>query len=124
MKRFTLVFVLIAGCAATNVAERDGKLQQLEDTRREIAARAKQCVLTAMKRNADEMASTNRGHSTTEQIHIASGERDREISKCKAVEARENGQLLSQERHEYVLQAEQERDDNTLITILTTSGPH
>jgi hypothetical protein len=125
MKRITLAFVLIAGCAATNVAgRRDAKLQQLEDGRREIAARAKRCVLAAMKQGANEMPSTSRGDLLTEQVQIATGERDREISKCKAAEARENEELSSQERHEYVGQAQQERDNRTLITILTTSGPH
>jgi hypothetical protein len=51
-------------------------------------------------------------------------ERDKDMSKCEAEEERENEELYSQERKEYVLQAEHERDQNTLMMILTTSRPH
>jgi hypothetical protein len=124
MKRFTLVLFLVAGCAATNVAAPDAKLRQLEESRREIAARAKRCVSAAMKLSAHQTSSTTQGDSSIGQKGIARGDRDREISKCKATEARENDELFAQERDEYLLQAQQEHDNATLITILSTSRPH
>jgi hypothetical protein len=125
VRTFTLAVAVLAGCATTAVPGRDVKVKDLERRSGEIAARAKQCVLAATKHGSDEIKSTNgAGSATKTKVQIARDERDREISKCKAEEARENEALFSQERNEYVLQAEQERDRDTLIMILTTSRPH
>jgi hypothetical protein len=125
MRTFTLAVALLAGCAATAVPGGDAKVRELEQRRGEIAARAKLCILAATKHGSDEMKPANGSGATSKvNVQIAKDEREREISKCKAAEARENEELLAQERNEYVLQAEQERDRDTLIMILTTSRPH
>jgi hypothetical protein len=127
MKRLALAAMLLAGCAATTVATpgRDAKVKELEEKSREIANRAKQCVVAAVKRSGDEMERTKGSASSTKlRMQIAKDEREREISDCKAAEARENEELFSHDRKEYVLQAERERDRTTLMMILTTSRPH
>jgi hypothetical protein len=123
MKIFALALVLIAGCAAPGVAGRDAKLKEMEQRSREIADRAKQCVLTAMKR-AGEYAKAADGPDSAARVNPPSAGEQREISRCKAAAARENEELLARERNEYALQSQQERDRDTLITILTTSRPH
>jgi hypothetical protein len=126
MKRLALAAMLLAGCAAATVATtgRDAKVKELEEKSREIAIRAQQCVMTAVKRTDDEMERTRGPDSSTKlRLQLAKDEREREILECKAAETRENEELFSNERKEYVLQAEQERDRNALIMILTTSRP-
>jgi len=125
MKTLRLAVLLLAGCAAATVPLQDARLKELEQRKREIATRAKQCVVAAMKHSSDKTVPTSGLDSPTEsKVVITREERDKEISKCKSAEAQENEELFSQERKEYVLQAEQERDRNALIPILTTSRPH
>jgi epoxyqueuosine reductase QueG len=120
--KIILAMVLLAGCAATS--GHDAHVRELERESREIAARANHCVSAAMKHGSDETETPNTsGSSTGSQTQAAKDERDREISKCKAEEAREDQQLFSQERNEYALQAEQERDRSSLMMILTTTMP-
>ena len=124
MKRLALAAMLLAGCAVATPG-RDAKFKELEEKSREIANRAKQCVVAAVKRSGDEVERTKAPDSSTKlRERIAKDEREREISECKSAEARENEELFSNERKEYVLQAEQEHDRNALIMILTTSRPH
>jgi hypothetical protein len=124
MKRFTVVLILVAGCAATNVARPDPEFRRLEESRREIAARARRCVWAAMKESANQTSSIRQDGAPTEQKGSATEERKREISKCKAAEARDNDELSAQERDEYALQAQEQHDSTRLVTILMTSRPH
>jgi hypothetical protein len=127
MKRFALTALLIAGCATTNLAAPgpDATVKELAAKKRAIANRAKQCVATAIDRGRDEMREPAGFDSTSQRaVQIAKDKRDREIAKCKATEGHENEELSAQERNEYMLQAEQERDRNSLIMILSTSSPH
>jgi hypothetical protein len=122
MKKLALTALLLAGCATTNVATpgRDAKVKELAAKGQAIANRAKQCMAAALKRGRTDKDETTASDSSTKGgTQIAS-----DVSKCKAAEARENEELLSQEGSEYVLEGEQERDRATLIMILTTSRSH
>ncbi len=124
MKKLALAVMLVAGCAATGAPGPDPKVNDLERQSREIAARARQCVLAANKHSKD--ATGPNGAAQPSGLSAPSGkeQRDREISQCEAAQARENEELSSRERKEYQLQADQERDHTALMMILTTSRPH
>jgi long-subunit acyl-CoA synthetase (AMP-forming) len=124
MKKLTLAVMLLAGCVVAPGP--DAKVKELERKSHEIAARAKQCVLAASKHGNDvtKVPPNGSSSSTGLQARIGKDQRDREISKCQAAEARENEKLSSRERKEYVRESEQERDRDALMMILTTSGPH
>jgi hypothetical protein len=127
MKKLTLAALLIAGCASTNVAAsaREAKARELAEKSREITDRARQCVAAVINRGRGEMHEpTGLDSSTKSKMQIVTADREQEISKCKAAEAREKEELISQERSDYVLEAEQERDRASLMMILTTSRPH
>ena len=68
------------------------------------------------------MAATS-GASAESLMQRAKNERDRELSECRAKADGDNAEISTRERDEYALQAQQERDRASLISILTTSQP-
>jgi hypothetical protein len=50
--------------------------------------------------------------------------RDRKLSECRTAAARDRDKLSTQARADYSDRAEQERDQESLMMILTTSKPH
>jgi hypothetical protein len=128
MKKLGLVtIILLAGCASSSIrtSYSDPKLVHLEEQRRALAESEKQCIDETMTRTRDEMASiaATPGASVESQTPRVNNERDREISQCHARADEENAKIAEQERKEYELRAQEERDAASLRAILTTSQP-
>ena len=129
MKKLLLVaIILLAGCATTNTwtGDSDPRLAQLEEKSRIIAEREKQCIDQTLTRSRDEMASIAATPDASVELRIEkiNNERDRELSACRATADSENAEISRQESNEYELQAQQERDRASLMTILTASRMH
>lgn len=102
MKRIVLAVLLLTGCVATPV--RDTKVNELERESQEIAARARQCEVAAIKHSIDAKEPAEGSRSPDGyQPRIDKDERDREISKCKAGRrARTKSYFRGNERNTYV----------------------
>ena len=129
MKKLPLVaIILLAGCASSNIrtSNSDPRLAQFEEKRRAVAESEKQCVDETLTRSRDEMAriAASPDASVESQTQKESYERDREISQCRVTANNENAKISEQERKEYELQAQEERDRASLMAILTTSLHH
>jgi predicted AAA+ superfamily ATPase len=127
MKRVALVAIfMLAGCAASSTDDSDSRLAHLEKKSREIAESEKRCVDEASTRSRDEMVrmAGTPGASVELLTQRETDERDREISQCHACADQENAEIAEQERQEYELQAEQDRNRASHIAILTTVGLH
>ena len=126
MKKLGLVAIIVlAACASSNVrtSDSDPRLAQFEEKRRAISESAKQCIDESRTRSRDEMAriAASPDASVESQTQRESDERDREISQCRVTANNENAKVSEQERNEYQLQAQEERDRASLMAILTTS---
>jgi hypothetical protein len=82
-------------------------------------------LLGALAHSSDEMThvAAPSGASAESLMQRAKNERDRELSECRAKADGDNAEISARERDEYALQAKQERDRASLISILTTSQP-
>lgn len=128
MKQLAIVaIVLMSGCAATNTKTggSDAKLAQLQEKNRIVAEREKQCIDKTLTRSRDDMAriAANADASVELLMQTESDERDRELLECRARAYQENAEISAQERNEYELQAEQDRERASLMMTLTTSVP-
>lgn len=126
MKKLTLVaIILLAGCASSDIrtSDSDPRLTEFENKRRTVAETEKRCIDETLSRTRDEMAhiAATAGASVESQTQKISYERDREISQCRVTANSENAKIADQERKEYELQAQEERDRASLMAILTTS---
>ena len=129
MKKLALVaIILLAGCASSNArtSDSDPKLAQLEKKRLAIAESEKRCIDETPIRSRDKMAgiAATPGASVESQRQRENDERDREISQCRAWADQENAEIAEQERNEYELQAQQERNRASFMAIVTTSTMH
>jgi hypothetical protein len=117
--------ILLTGCAAANTHTGGARLTRLEEETRIVAERENQCVGEALMRNRDQMAriAATPGASAEAQVQMENQVLDAELSECRARADRDSAKLTAHERDEYELEAKQERDRATLMTILTTSGP-
>jgi len=129
MKKLALVaIILLAGCASTNArtGDSDARIAQLEKKSLTLAESEKRCIDEAMTRSRDETARIAGTPDASVELQTQRGaeERDREISQCRAWADAENAEIAEQERNEYELQAQQERNRASFIAIVTTSGRH
>jgi hypothetical protein len=128
MNKFALIAIfLLAGCAAANTQTPgpDPKITSLEEERQIVAEHEKQCIDGTLAHSRDEMTNVaaTSGASAESLMQRAQNERDRELSECRAKADGDNAEISTRERDEYALQAQQERDRASLISILTTSRP-
>jgi hypothetical protein len=128
MKTLALaVAVLVAGCATTNSppAETDARLIKLQNKSQEISERKRHCIHETVIRSNDQIAriAATLDALTGLRTQRAKDDRDRELSECKANADREKDELSARERAEYEGQAQDERERNALMMILTTSRP-
>ena len=129
MKKLGLVAtVLLAACASSNIrtSDSDPRLAQFEKQRRSVAESEKQCIDETLTRSRDEMARVvaSPDASVESQTQKESYERDREVSQCRVTANNENAKISEQERNEYDLQAQEERERASLMATLTTSLHH
>jgi len=129
MNKLALVAIfLLAGCATRNTrtGDLDPRLAQLEKKRQALAESEKSCIDETLARSRDEIArmAATPDASVESRIRQESDERDREISGCHAWADDENVEIAEQERDEYELQAQQERNRASHLAVLTTYGLH
>lgn len=129
MKKLGLVAtILLAACASSTIrtSDSDPRLAQFEKERRAIAGSEKQCIDETLTRSRDEMAHMVASPDATveSQTQKESYERDREVSQCRVTANNENAKISEQERKEYELQAQEERERASLMATLTTSLHH
>ncbi|MBV8454652.1 MAG: hypothetical protein JOZ29_20620 [Deltaproteobacteria bacterium] len=129
MKILVLAAFLAAGCSTANNPT-DGtyrKCAKLRSESREILERERQCIRATTIRNNDQIAQIAAAHDpnapTGLRTQIVANDRDRELAKCKANADREENELSACQRAEYKSQANDERERNALMMILTTSLP-
>jgi hypothetical protein len=125
-KKLGLVaIIMLAACASSNIrtSDSDPRLAQFEQRRQAVAESEKQCIDETMTRSRDEMAriAASPAASVESQMQKERYERDREISQCRVTANSENATISDEERKEYELQAQEERDRASLMSILTTS---
>jgi len=116
-----LAGALIAGCATTKAINPapDPRMSQFEEQNRAIDQRENQCI-------GEVMGSKNRvcaRPGTSDGMKLLGGEQGRKLLACKAEAKRKREELSARVRATYVDSAQQERDGNTLMTILI-SKPH
>ncbi len=120
--------ILLAGCASSNIrtSNSDPRLAQFEKERRALAESEKQCIDDTLTRSHDETAriAATPDASVESQTQRVNYERDRGISQCRVTADDGNAKISEQERKEYELQAQEERDRASLMAILTTSLHH
>ncbi len=129
MKKLALVaIILLAGCASTNARtnDQDARIAQLQKKSLALAESEKRCIDEAMTRSRDETAPAagTPDASFELQTQWAAEERDREISQCRAWADAENNEIAEQERDEYEIQAQQERNRASFMAIVAMSSPH
>ena len=128
MNKLVLVAIIVmAGCAATNTQTpgADPKITSLEEERQMVAESEKQCIDETLTHSRDEMAHVAATSDASAELLMqrAKNERDRELSECRAKAYGQNAEISARERDEYALQAQQERDNAALMSILTTTRP-
>jgi membrane-bound lytic murein transglycosylase len=129
MKELALAAIfLMTGCASTNArtGDVDAGIAQLQQKRRAIDESEKKCVDETLQRSDDETAAITATpdasiESQTQKINDA---RDKEISQCHAWADQEAAQIARQERAEYEIEAQQERNRASFIAVLSTSQFH
>lgn len=129
MKKLALVaIILVTACASTNTrtVDSDPRITGLEEKRRITAEREKRCIVEALGRSRDEKERIVATPDASVELRIRqeADQRDRELSECRATADNENAEISEQERSEYELQAQQERNRASLMAILTTSRLH
>jgi hypothetical protein len=129
IKELALVAIfLLAGCASSNArtVDSDPKLAQLEKKRLALAESEQRCIDETLKRSRDKMdgIALAQDPAAKSQMRQEAGERDREISQCRAWMDQENAEIAEQERNEYELEAEQERNRASFMAIVTASRLH
>ncbi len=129
MKKLALVAIfLLAGCASSNTrtSDRDPRIAQLEKKSRAIDESEKQCVDETLRRSRDEIAriAATPDASVKLETQRPNDERDGEVSQCHVWADNENAAIAEQERDEYELEANEERNRASHIAILTMSLPH
>jgi hypothetical protein len=126
MKKLGLAAILVAACASSNIrtSDSDPRLAQFEKKRRAVAESERQCIAQTLTRSRDEnarIAAATPDASVESQTEKENYERERAISQCRATANNENARISDEERKEYELQAQEERDRASLMATLTTS---
>jgi hypothetical protein len=127
VRRVALAVLLLAGCASTKglATSPDAKVAYFGRENQKISESESRCISAAMTSSDADKASivTNPGTYTGQTMQRA-GERDRRPDDCRANAEREREVLSARERTGYQDAAQDERDFNSLIMILTASRPH
>ena len=129
MRPLLVAAFLVAGCASTNgpTFKEDREAAYFERRNQQINASETQCVNEAKASSDHETAniSAGPGASTDLQAQQLANERVQRLNECRSKADREREELSARERSHYQTAAQEERDRNSLIMILTTtSRPH
>jgi hypothetical protein len=102
----------------------DARLTTLRRASWEISERERQCIdATVIRTNAQIAAVSDLDTDTGLLTQIMASDQDGELAECKDNAARDEEQLSARQRAEYWRRAEDERERNALMMILTTSLP-
>jgi hypothetical protein len=128
MSTLALIGVFVGGCAMRNSStdETQSRLIKLQNDRRKISERERQCLNEAAFRRNQQIAqlATARDATTQQRAQMVKVESDHQVSECEKAADRDKADLFARERAEYADQAQQGHERAKLMMILTTSGPH
>ena len=127
MRTLFVVTLLFVGCSVpkNSTSGTYTRSAELANQSQEISEREHQCIRATVTRSNDQIARIASTSDPTEndgvRMQMVANERDRELAKCKATTEREEDEVSARERAEYQRQAKEERERNSLMSILTTS---
>jgi hypothetical protein len=124
---FTLAVILVAGCTTTRGATSspNPRFSRFEQQTQKIDESENRCISETVKSSNRQLASMTASTPTlvTQQTKELAAERDHRLLECRAKADQERDKLTASERADYRNRAQEERDNNSLMTILTTSVP-
>jgi hypothetical protein len=127
MRILTLAVVLVAGCGTTRDASTsaNSRLSRFELQSQQIDESENRCIEETLSSSNHQLASisTSAPAFVTQQTKKLTAERDHKLLMCRAQADHERDELTTSERAEYQNRAQEERNNNSLMTILTTSVP-
>jgi hypothetical protein len=122
-----LAVVLVAGCATTRSAMPSPSpgLSRFEQQSQKIDESENRCISDTVRSSNRQLASmtVSAPALVTQQTKELAAERDHKLLECRAKADRERDELTASERADYRNRAQEERDNNSLIPIITTSVP-
>ena len=122
-----LAALIVVGCSMANQATdwTDVRCTQLRNSSDKISEREQQCISAALTRSNDRItripASSHPNSAGGLQTQIGVNDRDRTLAKCKVDAARAEEELSACQRTAYESRAADQRESNSLMSILTTS---
>lgn len=130
MRIVTIVTLLIAGCSVSNNSTHGTYVRsaELANEGREISEHEHECIRATVTHSNDQIARiasiSDPGADTRIRMQMVANNRERELAQCKAIAVHEEDEFSAHERAEYLRQARQQRERNSLMSILTTSLRH
>jgi hypothetical protein len=127
MRMLALAVILVAGCAATKGAtpSPDPRFLRFEQQSQKIDESENRCISETVRSSNRQLANMTASAPAlvTQQTKELAAERDHKLLECRAKADRERDELTATERADYQNRVQQQRDNNFLMTILTTSAP-
>jgi hypothetical protein len=124
---FMLAVILVAGCTTTRGAtpSPNPRFSRFEQQSQKIDESENRCISETVKSSNRQLASmtTSTPALVTQLTKELAAERDHRLLECRAKADHERDELTVSERADYRNRAQEERDNNSLMTILTTSVP-
>ena len=118
-----MLAIVLAGCAPMQTAASSAASQKFAQQMERIGELQQQCIeKTTVNMNATTRANFRNhklGHGTSQPARSRE-----EIAKCRTEADRLSEKISSQQRVDYWRQVEEERQHNSLVSILTTSRTH
>jgi hypothetical protein len=121
-----LAVILVAGCATTRGAlpSANSRLSHFELQSQQIDESQNRCIRETVSSSNHQLASMSASRSfVMQQTKELAAERDRKLSLCRAKADHEREELSMSERTKYQNRTQEERNNNSLMSILTTSVP-
>jgi hypothetical protein len=127
MRMLTLAVVLVAGCATTRGAtpSPNPRFSRFEQQSQKIDESENRCISETVRSSNHQIASMTASNPAlvTQQTKELAAERDYRLLECRAKADHERDDHTASERADYRDHAQEERDNNSLMTILITSVP-
>lgn len=124
-----LAALIVVGCSTANQAKdwTDARCTQLHNFSEAISEHEQQCISAALTRSNDQVtripANSDPNSAGGLQMQIGVNNRDRTLGKCRVDALRAEEELSACQRSAYESRAENQRQSNLLMSILTTSLP-
>jgi hypothetical protein len=127
LRVLAVAVVLADGCASTTARTpgQNPRIAEFEQQSQEIDENENRCISEAATTIDRQIASLAAGTGTSDnpQTQKLAVERDRKMFECRAKADREREELSAQVRADYQARAQEQRDLESLMMILTTSRP-